>query len=49
MDKAAFKSAMEAFKKRLAEASKSENVKEEMEAAVDALLQELDVAKNKKD
>lgn len=49
MDTTGLKAAMDTFKKRLAEAAKSENVKEETKAAVDALLKELNVAKGKKD
>ena len=41
MDKAAFKSALDTFKKRLAEAVKGENVKEDTKAAVNALLKDL--------
>ena len=49
MDKKALKAALDTFKKRLEEAHKSENVKEETKAAIDALLQDLNVAKSKKD
>jgi len=49
MDKTAFKAAMETFKKRLADAHKSENVKEQTKAAVEALLKDLNVAKSKND
>ena len=47
MDKTVFKSAMDTFKKRLAEAAKGENVKADTKAAVDALLKDLNVAKSK--
>ena len=49
MDKTALKAALDTFKKRLSEASKGENVGADTKAAVADLLQELNVAKGKKD
>jgi hypothetical protein len=46
MDKTALKSAIDTFKKRLAEAAKGENVGEDTKAAVDALLKDLKVARS---